>query len=182
MDNITKSIYLIKSFDEIEKIYNNLIADQYNIDDAKNIFNYIIHRCYNFNCSKICEDYFLKYGANNESNDKDKTIDFYLYNIPFDLKVTVFPQKLFNERYSYDLTSREGKNKLIQWMYANQSTEKRFHLENRLFIVCSKLDKKSDFEQIENKIKIFVDYFKQKPFNEIEIGREKLISDIIWVE
>ncbi len=59
-----------------------------------------------------------------------KQVDFFIETeserIPFDLKVTRFPRSA-----SPQLRDRE----LAEWFYLNQSTEGRFHLGNRFFVV-----------------------------------------------
>jgi len=170
-DAQTKFIYSAETIDEVrEHCVKN------NVD-----FNYALHRWYNFNCAKMHEDFFIQNGAIKENNTYHKTIDFYLFETPFDLKTTVFP-KAIKDKSSYDLNSRIGKNNLIKWMYENQSTEGRFHLENRLFIVCSDMIKKSDFDQIQRKIKSFIAISKQDGFNTIKINNKDLCCDIIWIQ
>jgi hypothetical protein len=59
-----------------------------------------------------------------------KQVDFYITTesekIPFDLKVTRFPKSAPRQ-----LSDRE----LAEWFYINQSSEGRFHLGNRFFVV-----------------------------------------------
>ena len=170
-DAQTKFIYSAETIDEVR--------EQCAINNVD--FKYALHRWYNFNCAKMHEDFFIQNGAVKENNPYHKTIDFYLFETPFDLKTTVFP-KAITDKSSYDLNNRIGKNNLIKWMYENQSTEGRYHLENRLFIVCSDMIKKSDFVQIQNKIKLFIEFSKQYGFNIIEIKNKNLCSDIIWIQ
>jgi hypothetical protein len=170
LDSATKFIY---ESDTIDAIKHH--CKQYNIE-----LNYALHRWYNFNCAKIHEDIFIKFGAQKEQDPYHKTIDFYLLDVPFDLKTTYFP-KAIKAKSNYNLTSRNGKNNLIQWLYVNQSKQGRFHLENRLFIVCENLENKSDFDTIENKVKQFVDFSKENGFNKICFENKGIYSDIIWI-
>ena len=162
------------SCDTVEEVRQK--SAQYNVD-----FNYAIHRWYNYMCSYFHEDFFIKYGAERERNCYHKTIDFFLFEVPFDLKTSVFPAAI-KDRTNYDLSKREGKNNLIRWLYENQSKQGRFHLANRLFIVCETLSHKSDFEQVERKIKSFVDYSKTNGFNRIQIKDKIVSSDIIYIQ
>ena len=173
-------------------IYNTLTLNevikkaQENEIDVK----YAVHRWYNFHTSITCEKIFTEYGAIKEQNIKHKKIDIYLKDTPFDVKLTVYPKKL--SEHPYDLNTREGKSEMIKWMYANQSQEGRKHLANRLFIVCDgnssydNLCLKSDFAQIRDKIKKYVDYTNKNGFNEIIIEDQgetyKVCSDIIYIE
>ena len=171
LDAQTKFIYTADTIDEIRQH-----STTNNVD-----FNYALHRWYNFNCAKIHEEFFILNGATKADDPYHKTIDFYLLDTPFDLKTTVFP-KAIKDKSNYDLNNRIGKNNLIMWMYENQSKEGRFHLENRLFIVCSNMVKKSDFTQILRKIKSFIEFSKQNGFNILKINNKDLYSDIIWIQ
>jgi len=152
-------------------------------------YKYALHRWYNFKTSIYCENLFIKFGAKKEKYLKNKEIDIYINEIPFDVKLTVYPKTLSD--HPYDLKSREGKNKMIEWMYKHQSQEQRKHLANRLFIVCDgktpyeRLCLKSDFEQIKNKIQAYIDEVNKIGFNKLTIndaGKEyNVISDIIYI-
>ncbi len=170
LDAATKFIYTSKNIDEIK---TTCVIK--NID-----FNYALHRWYNFNCAQLHEHFFIKNGAIKEHDLYHKTIDFYLLDTPFDLKTTYFP-KAIDEKKNYDLTSRNGKNNLILWLYNNQSKQGRFHLENRLFIVCEDLESKSNFEMIEEKVKNFIEFSEQNGFNKIQLNNKVVYSDIIWI-
>ena len=150
---------------------------------------YALHRWYNFKTSTFCEKIFIDLGAKKEQDEKNKEIDLYIDDIPFDIKLTVYPKRLSN--HPYDLTTREGKNALIKWLYENQSQQSRKHLKNRLFIVCDgktqedSLSLKSDFSKIEVKIKEYMSYQKEYGFNEINIvdrnNTYTVKSDIIYI-
>jgi len=170
LDSSTQFIYTCISIDEIINC-----CKQNGVD-----FNYALHRWYNFNCARIHEEIFIKNGAIKEQNLYHKKIDFYLFDVPFDLKATYFP-KAINDATSYDLKKRDGKNNLILWLYANQSKQGRFHMENRLFIVCENLESKSDFNTIEDKVRQFIDFSKQKGLNTILLENKRIYSDIIWI-
>ncbi|MDR1653196.1 MAG: hypothetical protein LBS01_06035 [Prevotellaceae bacterium] len=169
LDSLTKFVYYIDSLDFIITLCHKKEID----------LNYALHRWYNFQCAQYHEEFFCKNGAIKETNPKHLTIDFYLNNIPFDLKTSVFPKKF---RQSVDLSRRNDKNELIKWLYANQSAQSRQHFENRLFIVCEDLQGKSNFALIEKKIKTFLDYSFQKGFNKILINNKLIYSDVIWVK
>lgn len=154
--------------------------------------NYVLHRWYNYHTSKYCENLFVKHGAKKETNTFHHDIDIYIDDIPYDVKLTVYPAKLERENIFIDLNNREGKNELIQWMYKNQSQEGRKHLKNRIFIVCNgeddkeKLAKKSDFDTIEQKIVNYFIFLMSNEPNQLIIednGKEYAVySEIISVE
>lgn len=170
-DSKTKFIYTSDTIEEVR-----YYSEKNRVD-----FNYALHRWYNFNCAKLHEEIFIKYGAIKEVDIYHKTIDFYISGIPFDLKTTYFP-KAIKDISHYDLKKRSGKNNLIKWLYENQSKQGRFHLENRLFLVCEDLVSKSNFVLIEEKIKNFIEYSQTNGFNELQLDNSKIVfSDIILV-
>jgi hypothetical protein len=62
---------------------------------------------------------------------KHRTIDFYLRDIPFDLKLSRFP-KAYPKSLKY---AWQNRHHLAQWQYENQSRQGRYHTGNRLFII-----------------------------------------------
>ena len=151
--------------------------------------DYALHRWYNFKTSIQCENIFVEYGAKKESDFRNKEIDIHIEDVPFDVKLTVYPRALSD--HPYDLTTRGGKDEMIKWMYAHQSQQQRKHLANRLFIVCDgtsqfdSLKLKSDFLQIRKKILSFLEFTKQNGFNKLAIydygNRYDVCSDIIVI-
>lgn len=135
--------------------------------------DYVLHRWYNFKTSQYCEEIFCDYGAIHHEDNRDHEIDIYIDGRPYDVKLTVYPQAL-NDR-PYDLTTRSGKNKMIEWFYANQSQESRKQLLNRIYVVCDsddarvRLAMKSDFDILRRKIRAFMEYSLQNGVNRITI-------------
>ncbi|WDC85475.1 hypothetical protein PL321_09310 [Caloramator sp. mosi_1] len=122
-DNLSNFIYNTTKFsDIIEKAKQRKLS-----------ISYVCHRWYNFHTSKETENIFVKYGCIREENRKHKEIDIYFKQIPYDIKLTVFPSKYNGNT---DLKTRTDKNNLIEWYYKNQSQQGRKHLANRLFVVC----------------------------------------------
>jgi hypothetical protein len=164
------------------KTYNQVI-DIAECNDADLVM--ATHRWYNFVCSKAVEEMFCELGAVAEQNEKDKFTDFYINNIPFDLKLTIVP----NNFQDLDLTTRKNKDELIKWLYANQSQEGRKHERNRIFVVCKgktyfdSLWLKHQFETIRKKIKAFMAYTQtHNKFNEVVLDDNiTVLSDIIYV-
>ncbi len=64
-------------------------------------------------------------------NTKDKHVDFYIDQLPFDLKTSVFP-KGFQHDLEY---AKSYEKELISWFYTKQSSQSRQHYHNRLFLV-----------------------------------------------
>ena len=110
--------------------------------------------------------------------------------IPFDVKLTVYPAKLWSR--PYDLSTREGKNEMIRWYYANQSQQSRKQMLNRLYVVCDartpyeNMVMKSNFDLMRERISAFMKYVKEHGLNEITItdcGKDyRLKSDIIRLD
>jgi hypothetical protein len=169
LDKLTKFVYEIDNLDFIITICKKKDID----------LNYALHRWYNFQCACHHEFLFCKNSAVKEENTKHLTIDFYINNVPFNLKTLVYPKKF---EQNLDLSRRENKNKLIRWFYENLLKENGQHFENRLFLVCQTLENKSDFATIEQKIKAFLDFSNKNGFNKIEINNRLIFSDIIWIK
>jgi len=155
-------------------------------------FSYICHRWYNFHTSNETEKIFIRYGCIKGKNYRHKEIDLYFKNIPYDVKLTVYPSK-FQEKINFE--NREDRNLLIRWYYENQSQEGRKHLSNRLFVVCmSKNDNmdqlenlklKCRFDLIDNSVRNFVNYYSDKELNQVQVKDKNKIfvvySDLILV-
>ncbi len=179
-DRRSRFIYSVNTYDEVVEQSETLGVDT----------RYALHRWYNYKTFKECERLFAVYGAVRERNSTHHSIDFYILGEHFDLKLTVYPAKL--SYHPYDLTTRGGKNRMIQWLYEHQSQDGRKHLDNRLFIVCDggssyeSLRLKSDFERIEQGIKKYMEYVKLHGFNYVDITDNDIIysvvSDIIYIK
>lgn len=171
-------IYIVKTVDEVIRMSKSRGIST----------KYALHRWYNYNTSIYCEQLFVECGATKESDLKNKEIDIFINSVPFDVKVSVYPKALSD--HPYDLTTRDGKNEMIRWLYEHQSQQGRKHYKNRLFIICDGKDAeenlrlKSDFEQIRNKIKLFMESTKNG-FNKLKVydhGIEITVtSDIIYI-
>ena len=116
-------------------------------------------------------------------NSKDKYTDFFISNIPFDHKTTVFP-KGFNKSVPYAI---EYKRELIEWLYANQSTQKRFHLKNRLFLIVLDYSNpkdnwklKSEILWLQKIISTYLSTFDAQKLETFTFENGIIKSDIIW--
>ncbi len=181
-DKRSNFIYRVETVDECLQEAQKLGIDE----------NYVLHRWYNFHTSTRCEELFVKHGAIKENDPYNHDIDIYIDDIPYDVKLTVYPAKLEKEGIFFDLNTRTGKNSLIRWMYDNQSQEGRKHLKNRLFLVCNaesdyeKLALKCEFDIIEEKIRNYFRFLEDFEPNQIVIedkGKEyDVYSEIISIE
>ncbi len=179
-DSKTNFIYRVKSLDEC---LNEI--EKHNVDKL-----YTLHRWYNYKTSIKCEYIFCNYGAIHESNRFNHDVDIYIKGIPFDVKLTVYPSKLSDR--PFDLSTQEGKNELIRWLYANQSQESRKQILNRIYVICDaptseeKLSMKSNFSLMSERIASYMRHIEKHGFNEITITENNtdynLKSDIIILD
>lgn len=93
---------------------------------------YTVRRWYNHHTHDQILQMFLAHPlVEPESNKKHHAIDFYLRGLPFDLKISRFPQA-----YAQSIEfARQNPHHLARWQYEHQSQEGRYHTGNRLFIV-----------------------------------------------
>lgn len=173
-DNSTNFIYQTYSFETLLKRTANLSAE---------LKDYALNRWYNFWSAMAAEDIFSSHEniiAN--KNSYDKLVDFTINNIPFDHKTSIFP-KGFNKPYEYAI---ENERELIQWLYNNQSQQKRKHLKNRLFIIMYDKNNqhwkmKSEIMELKIKIDLYVESFSSKNLYEFDFGEGKVYSSILWI-
>jgi hypothetical protein len=160
--------------------------------------NYAMQRFYNYLTSTRIENIFCSYdGCEPEKDKRNKEVDFWLYEKPFDLKVTSFPKKFPSKREDFK-SDRMYRNELIKWFYENQSKEKRNLNQNRIFLVCQDGDGKvqlknqllkKEFLEIDLLIQKFMNYHLAKKneneeniFNTVTIDGKEVLSDIIFLK
>ena len=176
-DKETGFIYKVKTLEDCLK----------EIDKRQVNKEYALHRWYNYMTSIQSEYIFCEFGAVHEKNIYSHDVDIYINNIPFDVKLTVYPKKLSSR--PFDLSTRKGKNEMIKWYYENQSQQGRKQLINRLYVVCDAKDNdecmrmKSDFTLMRKAIKEYMDGVKEKGIHQqvITDGNNKYLikGDII---
>lgn len=150
---------------------------------------YALHRWYNYMTSIQCEYIFCEYGAIHDPDKYNHDVDIYINGIGFDVKLTVYPARLSHK--PYDLSTREGKDALIEWYYVNQSQESRRQMLNRLYVVCDGRDSyenmvmKSNFKLMRERISAYMEQIQREGINEITIqdgeNEHQLKSDIIYL-
>lgn len=148
------------------------------------LFNYAINRWYNFWSATAVEQIFTEIkGVKSAPNAKDREVDFELFGINFDHKTSVFPKHLKNDLPYAQANERN----LIEWFYNNQSSQKRQHFKNRIFVVVHsnrgdhwKL--KAELELIKTEIHNYVSKFSVEQLYSFTFAEgTKTFSDIIWV-
>ncbi len=100
--------------------------------DVQSFLAYTVRRWYNHHTHQQVLDIICAHpSVRRESNARHPTIDFYLRDLPFDLKLSRFPRA-----YPYDLDyALAYPADLANWQYRNQSQQRRYHIGNRLFVV-----------------------------------------------
>ena len=181
-DRFTQFIYQIPNWEAlIRKIA--IVAESQEVDKQQ-IFQYAANRWYNFWSAQAVEQIFTEIdGIEPVEEIKDSEKDFYLFGIPFDHKTSVFPQQ-FEKTFEYALNH---KNELIEWLYKNQSTQKRHHFKNRLFIIV--FDKngehwklKAEISLLKKAIQKYVASFQTEQLHSFKFADgQTTLSDIIWV-
>lgn len=148
-------------------------------------FDYAANRWFNFWSAMAVETIFNKHTlVTKVRNYRDSEKDFFIENIPFDHKTSVFP-KGFKHTISY---AKANEHKLIQWFYENQSSQQRFHLKNRLFVVVYNATGehwkiKADISLLTNEINTFLNNYSKEKLHRVKISENQVVcSAIIWVE
>jgi len=180
-DAKTNFIYKTDDFETLLNQIDSSFKNESNFNDLK---NYTLNRWYNFWSAKAVESIFCKnVQVRSHSNSKDKFIDFYINDIPFDHKTTVFP-KGFKKSIPYAI---EHKKELIEWLYNNQSKEQRQHFKNRLFIVLIDFEEptnhwklKAEILWLNNIISTYLSNFAPSKLQTITFENKTVYSDIIW--
>lgn len=175
-DKKTNFIYKCNTVDEVIKYTTYYKAD----------LNYALHRWYNFQTSLQVENMFCSLGAIKETNQFHHDIDIYINNIPFDVKLTVYPSKL---NHLIDPTNRDGKNQLITWYYNNQSQGSRKQIVNRLYVVVDginnlalKSNKFLIFPRIQNYMAYVHTYGLNQLFINLDGNFYKIYSDLVYIK
>ena len=124
-DGMTRDIYRINSLNELLSKYPN---------DNSELSRYAHNRWFNYKSAMAVEDIFCQHpNVRPESNKRNKLVDFYINNIPYDHKTTVIPNSM--KRRVSEIGTERFDIDLIRWLYKNQSSGMRYHLSNRIFIV-----------------------------------------------
>lgn len=181
-DRYSRFIYDIPDWESLLKEIK-AVAENNNLDKEQ-IFQYAINRWYNFWSAKAVERIFSEIdGVERVREVKDSEKDFYLFGIPFDHKTSAFP-KQFDKSFQY---AQNHKIELIKWLCQNQSTQKRYHLKNRLFIVVYSENGehwklKAEISLLKTAIQNYVAGYSREHLQSFTfVENQVTFSDIIWV-
>lgn len=182
-DGYTSYIYTTQNWEDLIPKMAKTVAD-YQLDKHE-LFYYASNRWYNFWSAMAVEQLFTEIeGITQVADRKDREKDFYLNDIPFDHKTSVFPRG-FGRNITY---AKANENELIQWLYKHQSSEQRFHLKNRLFVIVHNKNGahwklKARLSLIKNAIEDYVNNYDKDQLQKIIFANNKTaLSDIIWVQ
>jgi hypothetical protein len=179
-DKQTNFIYDIFNFDEtlkeIEKRFKH--KESYEL-----YFNYSLNRWFNFWSAYAVEKIFCSLpNVKPAFNHRDRLKDFSIYGINFDHKTTVYPR-----RFSIPINiAKENPATLIKWLYENQSSEKRKHYHNRLFIILFDINGehwklKAEIIWLKELIENYVSNFDSNHLISLQLKKDFVTySDIIW--
>tara|TARA_R110001583_G_scaffold27778_1_gene99013 strand:+ start:43343 stop:43978 length:636 start_codon:yes stop_codon:yes gene_type:complete len=180
-DKKTNFIYKIASFELILSEIEQNFKGNYQYTELR---NYTLNRWFNFWSAKGVEQIFCAHeNVKPHLNSYNKFIDFFIEDIPFDHKTTVFP-KAFKKSIPYAIAH---KNELIEWLYKNQSQQQRKHFKNRLFIVLVNYKNenehwklKSEINWLEIIISAYLRNFDRSKLHRFYFENEIVKADIIW--
>jgi len=180
-DRKSNFIYEIKDFETLRlKISEVSENNDLKIND---FFNYSINRWFNFWSAMAVEQIFTEIeGIQSNINSKNRLIDFNFFGIDFDHKTSVFPNG-FGQNLEF---AQKYPEKLIAWLYKNQSTQQRQHFDNRMFLVVYAKNGqhwklKAEISWLKLIIEKYVATFETLQLKRFEFHPGKTtFSDIIW--
>ncbi|OGS73914.1 MAG: hypothetical protein A3F91_14085 [Flavobacteria bacterium RIFCSPLOWO2_12_FULL_35_11] len=180
-DKQTNFIYKTASFEALLETIEIDFKDKPKYKDLK---NYALNRWFNFWSAKGFENIFCENENVRPHLDSfNKFTDFYIQNIPFDHKTTVFPNR-FGKSVPYGILH---KSELIAWLYENQSQQQRKHHKNRLFIVLVNYQEedghwklKSEIGWLKEIISAYLLNFDQTKLHSFTFENKTVYADIIW--
>lgn len=181
-DNETRFIYKMSTWEALLLKIDQ--TQQFNNFDKTPYFNYAINRWYNYWSAQAVEAIFTSFpGFAPNPKPLEGQYDFKWLGIPIDHKTSVFP-KGYGESYAF---AKANKTHLIYWLYKQQSTGQRYHLNNRLFIVM--YDQNGEHWKLKSEIELLRTTIEPYAKNNTPARMEKLslmedkitLADIIWV-
>ncbi len=180
-DAFTSFIYDTPMWDDfVTKL--KATAEILNVDKGA-LFDYAANRWFNFWSAMAAEAIFNDHKlVEKVKNYRDSEKDFFINEIPFDHKTSVFP-KGFNQNLNY---AKANESELIQWFYDNQSNQQRFHLKNRLFVVVHETNGdhwklKADISLLRKAIENYLSNYNFEQLHCFTFAETPVYSDIIWV-
>lgn len=182
-DGYTSYVYSTQNWEDLIPKMAQTVKE-HNLDKHE-LFYYASNRWYNFWSAMAVEQLFTEIeGITPVADSKDREKDFYLYGKAFDHKTSVFPKG-----FGHDITyAKANELVLIQWLYKNQSSQQRYHLKNRLFVLVHDTNGehwrlKAELFLIKKAIENYVSSYHEDQLQKVIFADHKTaLSDIIWVQ
>jgi len=158
-DRASRFIYSIRTLSALRRETKRVAAEAGL--PLRDFGRYVIRRWYNFHTHQAALDIVLTHPRTRPEPDPfHHTVDFYLDDEGFDLKLTELPRG-----FGHDLAyARAHPEDLARWLYAHQSPQGRFHAANRFFVVLHDAvnsdrtwELRRDFTRLERAIHTFLD-------------------------
>lgn len=176
-DRQTNFIYLTSDWSAVLRLIHDM---------PQELQHYAVNRWFNFWSAMGIEAIFCSLPGVRAAKQKDRLVDFSIQGIKFDHKTTVFPQNC-----GLDLLEAMAQpERLARWLYMNQSSERRHHLANRLFVVLydgggEHWKLRAELDLIGTHIRRYVTRFTPEGLIKLPLkSPEKsnvVLTDIIWV-
>jgi len=173
-DQATNFIYQTKSWNELQSKIAELTPE---------LQIYAVNRWFNFWSAQAVEAIFISHPrVSKRTSETHATIDFFIDEIPFDHKSTVFP-KAYPETLAY---ARSHPGHLIRWLYEKQSKERRHHLGNRLFIILyashgQHWKLRAEISLLQKQIHRHLDSFRKEHCYPLDFQGTVTLADYIWI-
>jgi len=180
-DKLTNFIYKTYSFNALLEKIEIHFKEETKKEDLK---NYALNRWFNFWSARGVETIFCEQiNVKAHQDFFNKYIDFFIEDIPFDHKTTVFPTR-FNKSVAY---AKKHPKELINWLYKNQSSQQRQHFKNRLFIVLVNTNHtnehwklKAEISWLKQLISTYLLNFNRSKLMTLSFEDKPIFADIIW--
>jgi hypothetical protein len=181
-DKLTNFIYHITIFEELITHIQSSFGHHQQI---KEIGNYAVNRWYNFHSAMAIEHIFCSHPIVRKYEvEKDKHCDFYIKDIPFDHKTSVFPKNIsWSKKWCMN-----NPKVLAKWLYDNQSSEQRQHFSNRIFLMlyskhAAHWKLKAELNYLSRIIHQYLDSFNPERLIQLNYaGKKTILTDLIWAE
>lgn len=179
-DGLTRFIYATPTWDGLKRAAAQACPAE---TDSALFFAYAANRWFNFWSAKGVEAIFCRHSAvKPASNPLDRRVDFFIQNIPFDHKTSVFPQN-----FPHSLADAcRSPVVLVDWFYRHQSGEGRQHFHNRLFVVLYNSQTaehwklRAELLWLKEKIDAYVQNFNPQKLVQLRFDDRIVFSDIVW--
>ncbi|MEW5957875.1 MAG: hypothetical protein AB1801_09145 [Chloroflexota bacterium] len=157
-DRLSGFIYRVQTWPGVLR-QTQAVASAERLDQAA-FTAYAVRRWFNHHThDQILQMFYAHPDVTPEQDRRHHSIDFYLREIPFDLKISRFP-RAYPETIDF---ARQNPHHLALWQYEHQSRQGRYHTGNRLFIILHHAANpeltwqlRRDFEALESLIQNFL--------------------------